>query len=81
MYTITEVSKIIGVSRQAIYKKINREELQPHLKDSDKGKMVSEKGLTILKGIFSDYLDSKQVTDNEQSKSCKQTDNLQADYI
>lgn len=81
MYTITEISKMIGVSRQAIYKKIDREELQPYLKDSEKGKVITEKGLTILKGFFSDYLDSKQVTDNERQKSSKHTDNLQTDYI
>lgn len=81
MYTVADVARIIGVTRQAVYRKMDKEELHPYLKDSAKGKMVTEKGFTILKGMFSDYLESKQAPDTEQQKNSNRTDNLQSDYI
>jgi len=80
MYLLSEVAKLIGVSRQSIYKKIDKEALEKYLQDTDKGKVISEKGYTILKKSFKEYLDSKQVTDNNKSTSCEQPDNLQCDY-
>jgi predicted DNA-binding protein YlxM (UPF0122 family) len=81
MYSISEISKMIGVSRQSIYKKIDKEGLQEYLIDGEKGKVVTDEGLDVLKGLFSEYLDSKPDTDNLQEKNSSTTDNLQADYI
>ncbi len=50
MYTIAKVSDILGISKQAVYKKINQ--LENELKNciSKNGKtLINEKGLKILK--------------------------------
>ena len=52
VYTMSEAAKLIGVSRQSIYKKIDRPALQEYLSDSDKGKVISEKGLNVLRKLF-----------------------------
>jgi len=80
MYSISEVSKIIGVSRQSIYKKVNKEGLQEYLVNGEKGKVITEKGLSVLKKLFSEYLDSKPEDDNLQQKNCSPTDNLQGEF-
>lgn len=85
MYSVTEVSKLIGVSRQSIYKKIYKEGLQEYLIDSDKGKEVTHEGFELLKKLFNEYLESKPEGVNLQSGNSKATDTLQdkltADYI
>jgi len=56
MYTIKEVSRILGISPQAVYKKLNQfnKQLGNELKEVEKNgklvKVVTDKGLEILKG-------------------------------
>lgn len=78
MYSISEAAKKIGVSRQSIYKKLDKSELQPYLQDSEKGKLISEEGLPILKDLFTEWLEVKEtkVTDARQTTDSKVTDNL-----
>jgi predicted transcriptional regulator YheO len=49
---ITEVAKLLGVSRQTIYNKINNDNLHHFTKQTDKGKVLSEEGFNHLKNIF-----------------------------
>lgn len=60
--TILEASKRIGVTKQAIYKKLREnknEELQDQIQQTDKGKTITLKGLDILKGIFKEHIDKR----------------------
>lgn len=74
MYYISEAAKLIGVSRQSIYNKIDKENLQQYVKETDKGKVITDKGFTILKGLFSEYIDSKSKVIDSQDDS-QSTDN------
>jgi transcriptional regulator of acetoin/glycerol metabolism len=49
---IAEVAKLLGVSRQTIYNKIDKENLHHFTKDTDKGKVINAEGITALKGIL-----------------------------
>jgi predicted DNA-binding protein YlxM (UPF0122 family) len=60
-YTISETAKMLNVSRQTVYNKIDSEDLQPYLQDSEKGKTISEKGFHVLKNMLGS-------TSNGQSK-------------
>lgn len=50
--SISEVAKLLGVSRQTIYNKIDKGNLQRFTKDTDKGKVISAEGIDVLKGIL-----------------------------
>lgn len=76
MYTMSEAAKKIGVSRQSVYSKIDKENLGQYVKDSEKGKVITDKGFSILKGLFSEYIDSKPKIVNSQ-KDSKSMDNLE----
>jgi hypothetical protein len=78
MYSISEAAKLIGVSRQSIYNKIDKENLQQYIKETDKGKVITDKGFTILKRLFSEYIDSKSKVIDSQDVS-QSTDNQEED--
>lgn len=79
MYSISKVAKMIGVSRQSIYNKIDKEGLQQYLVDGEKGKALTEQGVEILKKLFSEYLENKPSSDNSQTIDGKTTVNCQDD--
>ena len=62
MYMITEVAKLLGVSRQTIYNKIDKLELTKFTDMTDKGKVINEEGFQLLK----DNLTSPPNTVNSQ---------------
>jgi hypothetical protein len=58
---ISQVAKTLGVSRQAVYKKMEKLDLSQHLSDSDKGKQLSEEGINILRESFRESTNSKPI--------------------
>jgi hypothetical protein len=58
---ISQVAKTLGVSRQAVYKKMEKLDLSKHLSDSDKGKQLSEEGINILRESFRESTNSKPI--------------------
>jgi predicted DNA-binding protein YlxM (UPF0122 family) len=65
VYTMSEAAKLLRVSRQTVYNKIDRSDLQRHLQDTEKGKVLSEEGFQILKSLLS----NQNSTVNGQSNS------------
>ena len=50
-YTIAEVSKILGITKQCVYNKLNSlNELKHHLKIKNNTKYLSEDGLRVISG-------------------------------
>lgn len=48
MYTVTELSKIFGVSRNTIYAKFATKELAQHVKQTEQGKRLDQEGFGVL---------------------------------
>lgn len=65
---------MLSVSRQSVYNRLDRTELIGHIHDTDKGKVLSEIGVAILKTMYPVKPDSQQ-TVSVQSESCQ---NLQS---
>lgn len=66
-YTMSEVAKLLNVSRQTVYNKINSQDLQPYIHDTDRGKILLEEGFQILKTMLGSTvnLQSKPVNDSK----------------
>jgi predicted DNA-binding transcriptional regulator AlpA len=57
LYTVIEVSKKLSISRQAIYKKIEKmTELKPHIKIKNNVKYIDEEGLELIRVSMDDNL-------------------------
>ena len=52
MYSFSEVAKLLKVSRQTVYNKIDKCGLQSFTSDTDKGKVINEEGFHKLKDIL-----------------------------
>ncbi len=65
VYTITEAARLLKVSRQTVYNKLDRPDLQGHLQDTDKGKVLTEQGFRLLQSLFN----SQHSTVNGQSNA------------
>lgn len=76
MYSISQAAKLIGVSRQSVYNRLDREELQEYICITSKGKMLRIEGLDTLKSLYPVRPDSHQ-TDNGQSEDNILIDNGQ----
>lgn len=51
MYRIEEVARELNISKQAVYKKLNKESMQKFIVVEDNIKHITEEGLNKLKGI------------------------------
>jgi predicted transcriptional regulator YheO len=71
---MSEIAKMLCVSRQTVYNKIDKLNLQQHIQESDKGKILSEEGLNILKKalgftVSTVNIQSKPVNDSKYMDS------------
>jgi predicted RNase H-like nuclease (RuvC/YqgF family) len=68
MTKISEVAKLLGISRQTVYIKINKLNLQQYLTITDSGKALSDEGVEKIRASLNLSHDSNpivnQVTDN-----------------
>jgi hypothetical protein len=72
-YTVTQLSRMLSVSRPTIYSKLECKDLQPFLHFTNKGKMLDKQGLKVLKTLLSQNdLYSKESV-KEVSSSVKQS--------
>ena len=72
MFTVSQVSKQIGVSPQAVYKKINKtfvNELKDYISNESGKTLIYDEGLKILKDSF------KSTNVNQQLKNGSTMDN------
>ena len=76
MYSISEVAKMLSVSRQSVYNRLDRTELIGHIHETDKGKMLTTVGIAILKTMYPVKPDS-QKTVSVQSEICQDLQNGQ----
>ena len=72
VYTVIEVSKMLNVTRQCIYSKLNtlREELKENITIKDNTKYLNENAIEIIKKTL------KNPTDKTNNKSKKQSNDL-----
>lgn len=82
MYSISDAAKKLGVSRQSIYNRLEKTELSEHVSETDKGKVLSQAGLEILRGLYTvkpdcqefvrtQHADNKPIGSGQQS-NCQQ---------
>jgi DNA-binding transcriptional MerR regulator len=60
MTKISEVAKLLGISRQTVYIKINKLNLQQYLTITDSGKALSDEGVEKIRETLSGVNDSNQ---------------------
>lgn len=70
LYTIKELSEIVGISKQAIYKALNQKDnqLNKYLKIIDNQKMIRESALYEVYGIKEEQPNDKPVEQPETNK-------------
>jgi hypothetical protein len=64
MKKISEVAKLLQTSRQTIYNKIDKLNLQAYLTVTDDGKMLSEEGIEKIRESISGTIDSQTPAKN-----------------
>jgi hypothetical protein len=69
MYPVSEVAKKLGVSRQSVYNRLDKKELQEYIHLTEKGKMISSEGVEVLKGLYSVNSDSQQTVSRQSEDS------------
>lgn len=67
-YSVSKAAKIVGVSRQSIYNKINSQEFTCFTRDENEVVIISDEGLEQLKSIFIDSKIDRQVDSKDIDK-------------
>lgn len=68
LYTVIDISKRLSISRQAIYKKLEKMvELKPHIKVKNNVKYVDEEGLELIRMSMDDNSAGTQTTNDNPS--------------
>lgn len=65
MFKVEEVAKELNISRQAVYKKLNKESIQEYIVTIDGVKHLSTEGLEILKGKKPKYKEAQTLSSDE----------------
>ena len=65
MYKVEEVAKELNISRQAVYKKLNKESIQKYIILEDGIKHLTENGLRKLKGIKIEEKEAEYISDDD----------------
>ena len=75
LYTIAEISKLIGLSKVSIYKKLKLKELEIHLSKKQGVTYITEEGFNLIK-------ENLKLNDEVKKKDkSKNIDNIVNDYI
>lgn len=67
IYSVSEISSSIGLSRQSIYKKLKMKELKVHITYKQGITYVDEMGLNLIKGMLKEYKDSVKNLSNKET--------------
>lgn len=68
LYTVIDISRKLSISRQAVYKKLEKMvELKSHIKVKNNVKYVDEEGLRLIMMSMDDNLTGTQATDDDSS--------------
>lgn len=72
VYSVEQVAKELNISKQAVYKKLNKEELKQYIVMVDGIKHLSIEGLNTLKGVETRFNESNNQNDdlNSLNSSC-----------
>lgn len=72
VYSVEQVARELNISKQAVYKKLNKEELKQYIVMVDGIKHLSIEGLNTLKGVEQRFNESKKAQDdsNPLNSSC-----------
>ena len=89
IYTIAEVSELIGLSKVSIYKKLKLKQIEPHISKKQGVTYITEEGLTLIKDTlkvnYEVKTDSNLKDINSSAKHEIATDtevfNIKYDYI
>lgn len=87
-YTVSQAAKELNVSRQTIYIKLNKLDLQDHIVIENNIKYITHKGLEIIRESLCKQVDSKDDSNVDSKVDVNNDDNLQenltslnSDYI
>jgi chromosome segregation ATPase len=82
LYSVSEISSLIGLSRQSIYKKLKAKELQIHISHKKGIVYIDEVGFNLIKAMLNEYikgvkdLNNKEIATTLNEEVSKDTDNL-----
>jgi len=85
IYSVSEISSSIGLSRQSIYKKLKMKELKAHITYKKGITYIDKVGLNLIKRMLKEYKDSVKNLSNKETATINNedisetTDNLSID--